>query len=141
MFCTNSESFLLKRKRLLKIGSVPTPTSAPVDSVYEKEVTDDVGKRTFLKVLGGASLGAVALSMLPTDTHALVVGSSPTIGVVGVKNAITTSSTTPVATSTDPIITPISTSTSTTTPSIIIPIETITSTSTPESIINPTDPV
>ncbi len=56
---------------------------------HESSAVEDVdtGKRSFLKMASIAGLGAVALGMLPKKAEAYVMGSSPTSGVVGVKNA------------------------------------------------------
>lgn len=48
---------------------------------------DDHKKRTFLKVAGVAGAGLVASQLLPHKASALVMGSSPTTGIVGVKNS------------------------------------------------------
>lgn len=50
------------------------------------EVADN-DRRMFLKVLGGAGLGLAAMSVLPKQASALVAGSAPTSGVVGLRNA------------------------------------------------------
>lgn len=54
--------------------------SAPVDSK----------KRDFLKVAGVVGLGLVASQVFPKKAEAYVLGSSPTSGVVGLKNAANT---------------------------------------------------
>lgn len=47
----------------------------------------DDSKRNFLKLAGVLGLGVVAASALPEKAQAYVMGSSPTSGVVGVKDA------------------------------------------------------
>lgn len=59
------------------------------DTQKDAEVAD-AHRRIFLKLLGGAGLGLFALSVLPKKANALVAGSAPTSGVVGVKNAANT---------------------------------------------------
>ncbi|MEN9405063.1 MAG: hypothetical protein RLY47_22 [Candidatus Parcubacteria bacterium] len=92
MFVPNSYSFLLIRRE--KIGSgfssvtetttlVTSQLSVPQDS---SEINDG-DKRAFIKALGVAGVGVAAATLLPNKAHALIMGSSPTTGVVGVKNA------------------------------------------------------
>lgn len=52
-------------------------------------VKDD-GKRFFLKALGVAGLGLAATQLLPKKAEALVMGSTPSASVVGVKDAANT---------------------------------------------------
>ena len=47
----------------------------------------DQNKRAFLKVAGIAGAGIIASQILPSKAKAFVLGSSPTTGVVGVKNS------------------------------------------------------
>jgi len=56
----------------------------------EKNRCGDKDKRTFLKVAGIAGAGLAASLLLPKKAEALIMGSSPTTGVVGVKNATNT---------------------------------------------------
>lgn len=55
----------------------------------EQEVLDSK-KRRFLKILGGGALGLLATSLLSNKASALVVGSTPTSNVVGVKDSTNT---------------------------------------------------
>lgn len=77
-----------------------TPVSEPVvvedidvseTTAYERfEPTEnalDDRKRSFLKLASLVGLGVVAASALPEKAQAYVMGSSPTSGVVGVKNS------------------------------------------------------
>jgi hypothetical protein len=56
----------------------------------EQHKVNDQGKRTFLKVAGIAGVGLAVSLFSPKKAHALIMGSSPTTGVVGVKNAANT---------------------------------------------------
>lgn len=69
-----------------------TPLSTGLDDginsssfLNEQEVKDSQ-KRRFLKILGGGALGLLATSLLSNRASALVVGSTPTSNVVGVKD-------------------------------------------------------
>ena len=94
MFAPIKHSFKLVRKKRIEDSAVSVSNLSDVSGVGAQSASqtsnntaDDVSKRTFLKVLGGAGLGVAALSLIPDKAQALVVGSSPTTGVVGVKNA------------------------------------------------------
>jgi hypothetical protein len=73
-------------------GPVASPVteavSVPAGDAEEERKNND--KRTFLKAAGVAGVGLVASQLMPSRAHALVLGSSPTTGVVGVKNATNT---------------------------------------------------
>ena len=56
----------------------------------EHPEVNDKSKRNFLKVASLAGAGIIASQLAPGKAHALVMGSSPTTGVVGVKNAANT---------------------------------------------------
>jgi hypothetical protein len=73
MFAPNAHSFVLIRRT----------TYTTVETV----AVVDGDKRNFLKVAGVAGVGVAVAAMIPDKAHALVLGSSPTSGVVGVKNA------------------------------------------------------
>lgn len=60
-------------------------------SIDKKENYIDDEKRDFLKILGSVGVGAAVLGMLPNKAQALIIGSSPTAGMVGVKNTSNTS--------------------------------------------------
>lgn len=100
MFLPNNYSFLLIRR------SIPEPYFPPeeegggvatiletTDSITspqadaEQPVVNDQGKRNFLKVAGLASAGLIISQFSPKKAQALIMGSSPTTGVVGVKDA------------------------------------------------------
>ncbi len=94
MFAPNSKSFLLVRNKARNsnhsnvvsdfVTSLENNTNQSDSTTSEVR---DAGKRMFLTVLTGAGLGAVALAAFPKSASALVVGSSPTTGVVGMKDA------------------------------------------------------
>jgi hypothetical protein len=64
---------------------------APVEKKPEtKAESSDNGKRVFLKALGIAGVGVVASQLLPKGASALVMGSTPSSSVVGVKDASNT---------------------------------------------------
>lgn len=96
-FLPNTHSFLLTRRQ--RIGSnVPSVTGITTAAIAQGEspatspaghteaVVGDFDKRKFLKVAGIAGAGLIASQVLPNKASALVLGSSPTSGVVGVKN-------------------------------------------------------
>lgn len=63
-----------------------TSPDALSDPNLSPEEIEDSKKRRFLKLLGGGALGLLATSMLSNKASALVVGSTPTSNVVGVKD-------------------------------------------------------
>src|SRR3989344_2347434 len=92
VFLPNSHSFLLVKSKKLVIESDirESETSLPPSSDSDKPTIGDKDKRTFLKVAGVAGLGLAGSLLLPKKADALIMGSSPTTGVVGVKNAANT---------------------------------------------------
>ncbi len=66
--------------------------SSIVGDIQNEETMEvnDSRKRHLLKILGGGALGIIATQLLPTKASALVVGSTPTSNVVGVRNASNT---------------------------------------------------
>lgn len=96
MFLPNAYSFLLIRRQ--NVGSdfsSATETATAVISpgqpvAKSSSAINDGDKRTFLKVVSVAGAGIAAATLLPNKAHALIMGSSPTTGVVGVKNAANT---------------------------------------------------
>jgi hypothetical protein len=94
-FLPNTHSFSLVRETVIDVtppGDGSIVVSAPEVVVAEKVDTEqievkDKHKRTFLKVAGIAGAGIIASQLSPNKAHALIMGSSPTTGVVGVKNA------------------------------------------------------
>lgn len=103
----NKNSFLLVRSEVLKsiiqssiqesvanlsqseVG-IPTTASGSYSSDPGQAAVGDKNKRIFLKAAGIAGVGLVATLFGPKKAHALIMGSSPTTGVVGVKNAANT---------------------------------------------------
>ena len=93
MFLPNSQSFLLIRS----VSSKPVIQSDIQESAIsllssdesdsDKSTVRDKNKRTFLKVAGIAGASLAASLLLPKKAEAFILGSSPTTGVVGVKNA------------------------------------------------------
>ncbi len=96
LFLPNSHSFLLVRsaikKPVIQSGTQESATSFPPSSLSDsgKPIIGDKDKRTFLKVAGIAGASLAASLLLPKKAEALIMGSSPTTGVVGVKNAANT---------------------------------------------------
>src|SRR3989338_7300947 len=79
----NAYSFLLIRRPVNVVATIP-----PLTTDQEQPKVNDPGKRNFLKVAGVAGAGIIASQILsPNKASALIMGSSPTTGVVGVKNA------------------------------------------------------
>ena len=96
MFLPSSHSFSWTRSLTLKpdVKSVVQESSARLLSAPSLDSEDsdtpkirDKDKRTFLKVAGVAGAGLAASLLLPKKAEAFVMGSSPTTGVVGVKNS------------------------------------------------------
>ncbi len=75
---------LLSQKKVTEInlGKKIPPEKKITDNVQES----DTNKRFFLKALGIAGAGVVASQLLPNKASALVMGSTPSSSVVGVKN-------------------------------------------------------
>lgn len=101
MFLPNTHSFLLTQKHTVGPDfSTTTETKTVVISEElpaeeppagsEEVVVGDTNRRKFLKVAGIAGAGLIASQLLPKKADALILGSSPTTGVVGVKNAADT---------------------------------------------------
>ncbi len=102
MFLPNSHSFLLFRsvisesviqpnvQELIDNQEPTTDLSISPPSDPGKPAVGDKNKRTFLKVAGIAGASLAASLLLPEKAEAFIMGSSPTTGVVGVKNATNT---------------------------------------------------
>lgn len=85
MLIHNRHSFtIVSRKSLRKKDDF---IASQIEEEQVHESINDGDRRNFLKVLGGASVGAAVLSMIPSKAQAYIIGSSPTAGIVGVKNA------------------------------------------------------
>jgi len=103
VFLPNTDSFLLVVRKstvqssfVREEGKVASTTPKSMDGIYrpppqsvdkqQYEVSDS-NKRNFLKVAGIAGAGLIASQLSPKRAQALIMGSSPTTGVVGVKDA------------------------------------------------------
>ena len=100
-FLPNTDSFILVSKTTVRTNSVletvdmvdntllqpaePVELTESVDQ--EQEPVSDEGRRKFLKVAGVVGAGVIASQFSPKKASALIMGSSPTTGVVGVKDA------------------------------------------------------
>src|SRR3989344_3697188 len=99
MFLPNSHSFLLVRSVISKpviqsgnsdIEESETSSPSPLSEDSGNSTIGNKDKRTFLKVAGIAGAGLVGSLLLPKKADALIMGSSPTTGVVGIKNSTNT---------------------------------------------------
>lgn len=81
----NKHSFRLTKSDVVEKKSNDFSASQ-MGSVPEQAVSDD-NKRFFIKALGVAGAGLVASQLLPNKASALVMGSTPSSSVVGVKDA------------------------------------------------------
>jgi hypothetical protein len=101
-FLPNSYSFLLPRAIIVKPviqpriitpsggairGQSGTEESAASLPSSPKPIIGDKNKRAFLKMAGVAVASIAGALLLPKKADALIMGSSPTTGVVGVKNS------------------------------------------------------
>ena len=109
MFLPNTDSFVLVRRTVVEpsfpsgavnsrsaiaVIAVPTPVLEEVSVGTVPQSTDsgqlkikDQGKRNFLKVASIAGAGLIVSQLSPKKAQAFIMGSSPTTGVVGVKDA------------------------------------------------------
>jgi len=98
----NTHSFLLTQGTIVEprlaheteneAAAIPQSTdsiNSPQADSEQGKVTDQ-SRRNFLKVAGIAGAGLVVSQLSPNKAHALIMGSSPTTGVVGVKNSTNT---------------------------------------------------
>lgn len=105
LFLQNARSFSLARPVTIQPITQPTlkgqivlPAAPelesrllqPASSDSVKPTIGDKDKRTFLKAAGIAGFSLIASLLIPKKAEALVLGSSPTTGVVGVKDATNT---------------------------------------------------
>ncbi len=86
---TKNNSFRLTKKDVLEkeallLSDIKKTESEPVATV------SDNNKRFFIKALGVAGAGLVASQLLPNKASALVMGSTPSSSVVGLKNSSNT---------------------------------------------------
>ncbi|PCI28747.1 hypothetical protein COB55_03480 [Candidatus Wolfebacteria bacterium] len=95
VFLPSSQSFLLTGKSVIDPGPLPDAETNEENAVSNisqradgKQIkVSDQGKRNFLKAASIAGVGVIASQLSPKKAQALIMGSSPTTGVVGVKNA------------------------------------------------------
>lgn len=85
MLIHNRHSFTIVSRKSLQKKDDFVASDIVENQVHES--IDDGDRRNFLKVLGGASVGAAVLSLIPSKAQAYIIGSSPTAGIVGVKNS------------------------------------------------------
>lgn len=81
-FTSNKNSFNFISNKEIKVKE-------EVNTAHIEELAQNVkdfDKRAFLKVLGVAGLGIAATSLFPKKSEALIVGSTPTSNVVGVRD-------------------------------------------------------
>jgi hypothetical protein len=84
----NKYSFRYVQKSPVKRADIPVVnTQQSVSSDAASTSVADADKRFFLKALGVAGVGLAASQLLPKKAEALVMGSTPSSSVVGVKNA------------------------------------------------------
>ena len=74
-------------RRIAPVMQDIVPTTQSSQNTSQKKGAIDEQKRLFLRLAGVAGLGAVAATVLPNKAQAYVMGSSPTSGVVGVKDS------------------------------------------------------
>jgi len=94
MLLPNSASFLLARSKRpvvqfgLQVLDASSPAPSPPDSDTPlRQMVSDKTRRIFLKAAGIAGASLVATLLFPKKAEAFVMGSSPTTGVVGVKDS------------------------------------------------------
>ncbi len=83
----NIHSFRFIRNEESKQGIKPYRVQKHAPNIEKDSPISDDNKRIFLKALGLAGVGLVASQFFPKKSEALVMGSTPTSGVVGLKNS------------------------------------------------------
>lgn len=93
-FLPSTDSFMLMRERVIQPDhatgeeNIATIATQPTD---RKQIrVSDQSKRNFLKAAGVVGVGVIVSQLAPQKAHALIMGSSPTTGVVGVKDSTNT---------------------------------------------------
>lgn len=85
---------ILPTRHSFRLTGFGSGSSEPVQDsgapIQESGQGTDTHRRNFLKALGVVGLGVVGASVLPSRTEALVMGSSPSTGVVGVRDSSNT---------------------------------------------------
>jgi len=91
IFLPSTDSFLLIRRSFVEPSFTPEAGNVvethPQSTDGKQPKVSDQGKRNFLKVASIAGAGLIASQLSPKKAHALIMGSSPTTGVVGVKDS------------------------------------------------------
>lgn len=91
MFLPSTDSFVLIRRPVIEPSLTPEAgnvlASIPQSSDGEQSKVSDQGRRNFLKVASIAGAGIIVSQLSPKKAQAFIMGSSPTTGVVGIKNA------------------------------------------------------
>lgn len=77
---------LISRKRLQEIKNPIVFSDLEINQNNTTEAHSDENKRNFLKIAGIAGAGIVASQLLPKEANALVMGSTPSSSVVGIKD-------------------------------------------------------
>lgn len=93
-FLPNTDSFVLVKKsragptEIIEVENLESiVTTVPGAVEDEHSIVSDESRRTFLKVASIAGAGVLVSQFSPKKASALIMGSSPTTGIVGVKDA------------------------------------------------------
>jgi len=86
MVLPNSHSFLLIRRTVVEPSLAPETENVVATAPQQPNVKDR-DKRNFLRVAGIAAAAGIIALVSPRKAQALILGSSPTTGVVGVKDS------------------------------------------------------
>jgi hypothetical protein len=81
---------IISKRRLKEIKNPNTFFDAGQTIDKSEESHSDDNKRNFLKLAGIAGAGIVASQLLPKEANALVMGSTPSSSVVGIKDSSNT---------------------------------------------------
>lgn len=87
---TKNNSFRLIKNNTLEKDDLSFDEVKKTKSEVETVAISDNNKRFFVKALGVAGVGMVASQFLPNKASALVMGSTPSSSVVGLKNSSNT---------------------------------------------------
>lgn len=87
---TKNNSFRLIKNNTLKKDDLSFDEVKKTKAEVETVAISDNNKRFFVKALGVAGVGMVASQFLPNKASALVMGSTPSSSVVGLKNSSNT---------------------------------------------------
>ena len=91
VFLPNNYSFLLIRKSIVEPEFTPEAgnvlATIPESTDREQSRVNDQSKRNFLKAASIAGAGIIVSQLSPKKAQALIMGSSPTTGVSGVKDS------------------------------------------------------